>query len=349
MAEQVTVAIAVPLEQELVDSIASADTRVDVVHRPELQPPTRYPGDHGGVDDFRRSADDERRWQEMIGRAEILFGIPGDSPQGLADAVRRSPALRWVQATAAGAGEQVGAAHLTPDELRRVTITSASGVHAVPLAEFTLLGMLAFVKGLPRLLSDQAQRRWDHYPTAELRGRTLLIVGLGQIGEEVARLARAFGMHIVGLNRRGASDSPHVQEAGPIDDLTAWLPRADAIVIALPLTAETAGLIDAGAIARFKQGAVLVNVGRGGVIDERALVDALRSGKLAGAALDVFATEPLPSGSPLWELPNALISPHTAALSVHENERIVALFEENLRRYLRREELLNRVDPELLY
>lgn len=349
MAERLIVVIAVPLEPRLVDTITAADPRVEVVCHPELLPPTRYPGDHRGSDDFRRSDEGERRWQEMIATAEVLFGIPGDSPEGLADAVRRTPGLRWVQATAAGAGQQVGAAGLTAEELRRVTVTSASGVHAVPLAEFSLLGILAFVKGLPRLLEDEAERRWDHYPTAELRDRTLVIVGLGHIGAEVARLAAAFGMRVVGLNRRGTSDSPHVHEVGSIDDLPGWLSCADAIVISLPLTAETEGLIDADAIARIKQGAVVVNVGRGGVIDEPALIEALRQGRLAGAALDVFATEPLPQESPLWELPNVLVSPHAAALSLHENERIVALFVENLSRYLRGDELLNRVDPERLY
>lgn len=125
--------------------------------------------------------------------------------------------------------------------------------------------------------------------------------------------------------------------------------EADAIVISLPLTPQTTGLLDATAIARIKPGATLVNVGRGGVLDEPALIDALRSGRLAGAALDVFAIEPLAADSPLWELPNVLVSPHTAGLSVYENERLVSLFVENLRRYLRGEDLLNRVDPQLLY
>jgi phosphoglycerate dehydrogenase-like enzyme len=230
-----------------------------------------------------------------------------------------------------------------------VTVTSAGGVHAVPLAEFCLLGLLAFAKGLPRLLDDRRARRWDHYPTQELRGRTLLIVGLGKIGAEVARLAAAFGMRVIGLNRSGVSDCTHVQQAGPIEDLSDWLPRADAVVISLPLTEETRGLIDTAAIAAMKRGAIVVNVGRGGVVEEPALIGALRDQKLGGAALDVYATEPLGAESPFWELPNVLLSPHTAALSLHENERIVSLFIENLRRYLRGDQLLNRVDPELLY
>lgn len=349
MPPQVIVAIAVPLEHDLVDRLAVVDSRVAVVHRPELLPPTRYPNDHRGIDGFRRSPDGEREWWEMIGGAEVLFGIPGDSPQGLAAAVHEASRLHWVQATAAGAGEQVRVAGLTPAELERVAVTSASGVHAVPLAEFSLLGLLAFTKGWPRLLEDKAARRWQHYPMAELRGCTLLIVGFGKIGAEVARLAAAFGMRVVAINHAGATQSPYVDEAHPTGELTDWLPRADAIVLTLPLTDETRGLIDASAIARIKPGAIFVNVGRGAVVDEGALVDALREGRLAGAALDVFATEPLPVESPLWELPNVLLTTHTAALSMRENERIVDLFAENLDRYLRGEELLNRVHPELLY
>jgi phosphoglycerate dehydrogenase-like enzyme len=349
MSECIRVVIAGPLQPELVETIGQFDARVEVDYRPELLPPTRYPNDHGGVDDFRRAPDDERRWWEMIAAAEVLFGIPGDRPEGLAEAVRSGTTLRWVQATSAGAGEQVAAAELTEDELRRVTVTSAAGVHAGPLAEFALLGLLAFAKGLPRLLADQRAHRWGHYPVDELSGRTLLIVGLGQIGAEVSRLAAAFGMRVIGLSRTGAGDYPSVDELVRIGALDDHLPDADAIVICLPLTGATRGLMDAERIARIKPGAILVNVGRGAVIDEDALVEALREGRIAGAALDVFAAEPLDETSPLWELPNVLISPHTAGLSPRENERIVALFRENLRRYLSGQELINRVDPELLY
>jgi phosphoglycerate dehydrogenase-like enzyme len=349
MADSVTVAIANPLEAELVAAVQAADPRLQVVYAPALLPPVRYPNDHRGVEDFRREPEDERRWWEMIARAEVLYGLPGDSPEGLARAVRCAPGLRWVQATSAGAGEQVGAAGLSLEELERVTVTSAAGVHARPLAEFALLGLLAFTKDLPRLLADQHAHRWGHYPVGELSGRTLLIVGLGQIGEEVARLAAAVGMRVIGVNRSGRTDSPDVHEVGRTSALDDYLPQADAIVISAPLTAETRGLIDAAAMALMKEGAVLVNVGRGGVVDEPAMIEALRSGRLAGAALEVFAREPLPADSPLWDLPNVLLSPHTAGLSVREDERIVSLFVENLGRYLRGEPLRNRVDPELLY
>ena len=349
MPDSVTVAIAVPLEPELVEPIRAVDPRVEVTYAPELLPPLRYPSDHRGVDDFRRTPEDERRWWEMIEAAEVLYGIPGDSPEGLARAVRDGDRLQWVQATSAGAGEQVRLAGLSREELERVTVTSAAGVHAGPLAEFAMFGLLAFAKDLPRLLADQRARRWGHYPVGELSGLTLLIIGLGQIGEEVARLAVGFGMRVVGINRSGRADSSHVHEVRRTSELRECLGEADALVVSAPLTDETRGLIDAAAFARMKPGAIFVNVGRGGVVDEPALIEALRSGKLAGAALDVFGSEPLDADSPLWDLENVLLSPHTAGLSIRENERIAALFVENLGRYLRGEPLHNRVHPELLY
>ncbi|MEO7124994.1 MAG: NAD(P)-dependent oxidoreductase [Nakamurella sp.] len=177
----------------------------------------------------------------------------------------------------------------------------------------------------------------------------MLVIGLGEIGTEVARLAKAFGMRVSAVNRSGHTDCPYVDEIRTARFLADVLPVAHGIVLSLPLTDETRGMIDSAACGRMHSGAVLVNVGRGVVVDEAALVHVLESGQLAGAALDVFATEPLPAGSPLWDLPNVLLSPHTAGLSVRENERIVDLFRENLRRYLAGDELVGRVHPHLLY
>jgi phosphoglycerate dehydrogenase-like enzyme len=243
------------------------------------------------------------------------------------------------------AGEQVHAAGLTTGELDRVMITRAGGVHAGPLAEFAILGLLAFTKGLPRLLADKQARRWEHYPVAEVAGATVLVVGLGSVGAEVARLAKALGMRVIAINQNGHSDLPYVDEVRPSRFLADLLPVANGVVLTLPLTEQTRGMIYAAAFERMRTGAVLVNVGRGGVVDEPALVEALEQGRLAGAALDVFDTEPLPLDSPLWSLPTVLLSPHTVGLSLRENERIVTLFRENLRRYLAGEELLSRVDP----
>lgn len=343
------VAITTPLEAKFVARIAAVDDRIDVRYDPDLLPPPRFPCDHRGVDSFSRTVEQERDWQAMLADAEVLFGIPGDSPEELADAVRTGSRLRWVQATAGGAGEQVRAAGLSAEDQDRVRITRAGTVHAGPLAEFAMLGLLAFTKGLPRLLADKQARRWDHYPMAELADATVLVVGLGEIGTEVARLAKAFGMRVIAVNRTGCTDSPHVDEIRTARFLGDLLPVAYGIVLTLPLTDETRGMIDAAAFGRMHSGAVLVDVGRGGVVDEAALVHALEAGQLAGAALDVFATEPLPTNSPLWTLPNVLLSPHTAGLSVRENERIVDRFGENLRRYLAGDELLDRIHPTLLY
>ena len=345
----ITVAIVTPFEPELVEPIRDVGSHVEVLYEPDLLPPVRYPGDHGGEAGFTRGAGAERRWRRMLERAEVFLGLPGDSAAGLAGAVRSNPGLRWVQATAAGAGEQLRAAALTPEELERVTVTTASGVHAGPLAEFCMLGLLYFTRGVPRLQADQRERRWDQHPVAELNGETLVILGLGAIGTEVARIAKALGMRTIGVNRTGRSDSSDVDAVHRSDRLLDLLPGADAVVATLPLTDETRGMLGAQALDRMKPGAVLINVGRGAVIDEQALIQALREGKLGGAALDVFATEPLPPESPLWDLPNVLLTPHTAALSIRENERIVQLFIKNLWRYIRGEPLLNRVDPQRLY
>lgn len=164
----------------------------------------------------------------------------------------------------------------------------------------------------------------------------------------MARLAHAFGMRVLGISRSAAT-RPHVETVHPPQALAALLPGADDIVISLPLTDETRGLFDAAMLSLCKPGATLVNVGRGRVIDEGALIAALRGGQLAGAALDVFATEPLPADNPLWGLPNVLIAPHTAALSRRENERIVAQFCENLGRLRRGEPLRNRVRTDVFY
>jgi phosphoglycerate dehydrogenase-like enzyme len=333
----VRVVIATPVEDELVERLRHVDDRLEVRFEPELLPPPRYPSDHHGELSFARTPEQEERFAELVAGAEVLYGIPAERADRLAWAVRSAPGLRFVQATAAGAGQQVAAAKLTREELDRVAFASASGVHATPLAEWSLFGILAFTKELPRLLADQRARRFaEHRPQDELRGKTLLVVGLGAIGREVARLGGAFGMHVVAVRRH----------EGDLDEL---LPQADAVVVTLPLTDETRGLLSRDRIAAMKDGSIFVNVGRGGVVDEDALIDGLRDGKLRGAALDVFATEPLPETSPLWDLDNVILSPHTAALSWKENERIVELFAENLRRYLAGGDLVSRIRTDVFY
>ena len=325
--------VVTPLEAAQVQRIADALPGYDVWHEPDLLPPTRYPCDHRGDPAFRRPPDQERRWSAMLARTDIAFGIPGDDPAGLRGLVDLAPGLRLVQATSAGAGQQVAAAELSERDLERVAVASSSGVHAGPLAEFAVLGILAFTRDLPRLERDRAARRWRHYATADLEGRTVVVLGTGAIGSRVARLAAALGMRVVGVNTTGTAppDLP-LDDVVPVDRLAALAPSADVLVITLPDTPATVGLVDATVLRSLPRGAVVVNVGRGRVLDEAALIALLDGGHLSGAALDVTAVEPLPPDSPLWQLPNVILSPHTAALSPRENERIVEIFLDNVRR-----------------
>jgi phosphoglycerate dehydrogenase-like enzyme len=345
------VLIASPLEAELAARIQAADPRAEVLFEPDLLPPARYPGDHRGDPSFARDAEGEARWRALLDRAEVLFGVPEDSTEGLAEVVNGLPRLRWVHATSAGAGEQVRKAGLSPDALKRVVITTSSGVHAVPLAEFAILGLLAVAKELPRLIEDQRARAWPEVrrPVRELSGQTLFLLGLGDIGREVARLGKALGMRTVGFRRTEGPPPEWVDEVHGPQRLAELAGQADAMVVSLPMTEQTAGLVDRATIERLPASCIFVNIGRGGVVDEPALIDALRDRRIAGAVLDVFATEPLPADSPLWTLPNVLVTPHAAALSARENERIAELFADNLRRYLDGRPLRNVVEPGVYY
>jgi phosphoglycerate dehydrogenase-like enzyme len=339
------VLIASPLaDPELAQRIAAVDERIELL--PAELPPSRYLGDIAGDPDYRPDP-------EALAQAEVLFGIPGGfSPQGLIDAIHGGPQLRWVQARNAGAGQHVAQAlEIDREAVERVMVTTASGVHAGPLAEFALFGLLAFTKRLPRMLRDKQRRYYppQEQPSDELRDKTLLIVGAGAIGAEIARLAQAFGMRVLGIKRDVSQPVPHVDELHPIDDLRELVGQADAVVSVLPGTQETQGLLDAEVLGAFKPGALFVNVGRGTAVDEEALIERLRDGTIAGAALDVFEQEPLPQDSPLWELENVIISPHDTARVPAEEGRQVDLFCDNLRRYLAGEPLRNRVDLELLY
>jgi phosphoglycerate dehydrogenase-like enzyme len=350
---RVPVLLASPVEPELARGVAEVDPRIELLFEPGLLPPARFVGDIAGDRSFDRGPDGESRFGDLLARAEVLYGIPDGSGEGLADALRRGPNVRWVQARNAGAGQQVeAAARLAPDEIERVVVTTSAGVHAVPLAEFCMLGLLAFVKDLPRLNADRVERTWPdlQVPGQELRGRTLLVLGLGGIGREIARLAHGFGMRVVGVRRNPAGEEvPGVEEVQAPDRLAELAAQANDIAVTLPLTEATRRLVDAEVLAALRPGGVFVNVGRGGVVDEVALIEQLRDGTLAGAALDVFEHEPLPADSPLWTLPNVILSPHSAALVTAEPVRVMELFRDNLRRYLEGEPLRNRVDLRAFY
>jgi phosphoglycerate dehydrogenase-like enzyme len=283
----------------------------------------------------------------MLEEAEILY----DFPRGhVKDLVRVAPKLRWVQASMAGAGEIAERAGLANTD---VTITTASGVYSGPLAEFVMMTLLAHVKDLERLRRDKADKRWREAYTETLRGKTLCVVGMGNIGRAVADRAQPFGMRVVGVKRKVSENDAawgYAEELYATRNLHLALQKADYVVVTLPGTPETYRLLDAEAISAMKQGAYFVNVGRGKVVDEGALIEALQSGRLSGAALDVFEEEPLPEESPLWELENVIVSPHsTDNVPGLTNELQTELFRDNLQRYLDGEPLRNELNKKLLY
>lgn len=281
---------------------------------------------------------------EPLEGADVLFLRWGLSPEATRRLLARVPNLRWIHTISAGVD------HLLFPELREsdAILTNASGVFNIPIAETVMAYILAVVKRLPEFWAHQREHRWEKLPLRELRGLTVGIVGLGDIGTEVARLCRAFGMRVLGLRRRPAP-SDLADEVLPPDRLQDLLARSDFVVIAVPLTAETRGMIGRAELAAMKPDAWLVNISRGAIVDEEALVEALREGRIGGACLDVFAEEPLPPESPLWDMPNVIITPHNSWSSPHIEEREIALFLENLRRYVAGEPLLNVVDKQAGY
>jgi glyoxylate/hydroxypyruvate reductase A len=333
-----TVLIASPLEPELVERLASAVPEVEVLFEPDLLPVPRYPCEHGGTRPDLDTAQ-AQRWSDLLAAADVSFDFDWRDPAAMATT---APRLRWVQATSAGIGGFVARTGL---DRSSITFTTAAGTHAVPLAEFALTGVLDLAKGVPHLRAQQAAHRWERYATASVRGRRAVVVGLGSIGRETCRLLDAVGLDVVGVGRPGSTyDVPPSVRVVTTDALDDVLPSAEVVVLATPLTDETTGLLSRDRIAALPHGAIVVNVARGQVVDEAALVDHLTSGHLGGAALDVFEVEPLPATSPLWDLPNVIVSPHSASTLVSENATLVDLFVDNLRRFLAGRPLRNTYD-----
>lgn len=260
-----------------------------------------------------------------------------DHVKPLARSLREVPALRWLHTFSAGVDDRFFQRLLD----QGVRISTSSGAGAVPIAHTVMMYLLALSRDLPGWLEDQAARRWNPRSVVDLQGRRLLVVGLGPIGLAVARLGLAFGMQVTGFRRSPTGDEPCPTRT--LAELAAALPEADAVVLALPLQPETEGLLGAEQLARMRPDAIVVNVGRGGLVDEPALVEALRSGRLGGAGLDVFALEPLPEESPLWTLPNVIVTPHSSGTTPSNLPRADEIFVENLARYVRGEPLRNEV------
>jgi phosphoglycerate dehydrogenase-like enzyme len=281
--------------------------------------------------------------EDHLGELEVVFAWNFDRPR-LLDVLPRAPRLRWIQSISAGVEEfakPVLAEH-------GVVLTSAAGVYDPGLAE----SVLGFLLALSARIVEDARLEPGSWPTGGtrlLRGTTALIVGAGSIGTETGRLLRAVGVHVRGIARTPRAPDDVFERIGGPDDLHAQLAEADHVVNVLPRTASTERMFDADAFAAMKPTASFVNIGRGATVDEPALIEALRIGAIGGAALDVFAVEPLPADSPLWTMPNVLVSPHRAGDHEDWPRDVVALFADNLRRYLAGEPLRNVVDLELGY
>ena len=333
------------LEPCHVDRIREVSDRVRVHYHPELLPRPRYPADHVGAP-FERTPEQRARWHELVARTEVCFDVDYADLPGF---VQHARSVRWIQASSAGIGRLVPREGL--DRLNAV-FTTAAGVHAPPLAEFVAWAMLAFAKNYPRARAQQRAHMWQRFHTTDLAGSTLAIVGLGSIGRRVAATARALGVRVVATKRTldGLdAASLGVDELAPLSDLQRILAEADYVCLVAPHTEETEGMIGTRELAVMKPGAVLINIGRGALVQEKPLLDALRDGPLGGAVLDVAPQEPLPPEHPLWDMDNVILFPHSASTSSRENERLTELFVDNLRRYLAGDELRNVFDPARQY
>jgi phosphoglycerate dehydrogenase-like enzyme len=328
----VNVLIASPLEPEHAAAIAQvAPDRVNLIYRPDLLPPMRYVADHTGPADWARTAAQQAEWESLLATAEAMWDFDLRTPKS---PLALSPNLRWVQTTSAGVGALVKRLGVADSDL---LVTTASGIHAQPLAEFVFGALLFYTKQFARLQQAQQAHHWERYCASELSGQTLAIIGPGRIGREIARIGHCFGMTVWAMGRTYADDRAAalgVDRVFPRDALSAMLDGADCLVTCTPHTPETEGLLGADEFAALKPGAVFINIARGAVVDEAALIDALRSGRVGFAALDVFQTEPLPADSPLWDMPNVLINPHSASTAASENLKLTERFCQNLDHYL---------------
>ena len=299
------------------------------------------------VSDFAKAEKREdfssrEQFDALLAEAEIIYG--SGAPRNIID---RAPRLKWIQTTNAGVDDFLDSA-ITGSS---VIVTNTSGIHAISIGECALELMLMFVKKMPLCFQFKQAKRWKRFRLTVLRSKTVGIVGLGSIGREVARLSKAFGMRVL-ATRKSTKRVAHARNVDimlPQDRLPRLLSESDFVVITLPLTPETNKLIGEEELRAMKPAAYLINIGRGNIVDEAALIRALDENWIAGAGLDVFATEPLPTESRLWELPNVIFSPHVAGEIDDYYIQATELFCENLRRYLNGKKLRNVVDKKRGY
>lgn len=318
------------------------------------------------VSNYGFAEPDEQRLRAALGSSELILVEGRDALRDAviahpetdvvcsffppADLLDIAPALRWLALPSAGSDRVQQAGLARPGG---PIVTTSNGIHAVPIGEFVLSLMLMWVRHWPAIIDYQRASTWPNHPQwealagRELAGATLGIIGLGAIGRNVARLGRAFGMKVIATRRTAepGQSEPDVDRLVPTNQLNDLLAASDFVVISVPLTAQTRHLIGAAELQAMRRNAFLINISRGSTIDEQALVTALINGTIGGAGLDVFESEPLPPESPLWRLPNVIISPHVAGDSDRYSQRFTDLLLDNLARFRAGEPLRNVVDP----
>ena len=290
------------------------------------------------VDDWRKKEGEEL--DALLAQAEVLFTF-----RFPIDWLAKAPRLKWVQLASAGSDfiQREGLFVQRPDLL----LTTASGVHEVPISEHIVASILHFSRGFNIAAQNQAIRKWERYRGDEVQGKMVCFVGYGPIARRAATLCHALGMRVTSVRASIAEQQPgfeDVERFYPPADLNHVLAEADYVVLAAPRTDQTEKIISAPQLDSMKETAVLVNISRGALVDELALIHALHEGKIKGAALDVFAQEPLSESSPLWDMPNVLVTPHIAGSNPHYDARVTELFLDNMRRYMSNEPLRNLVD-----
>jgi D-2-hydroxyacid dehydrogenase (NADP+) len=294
---------------------------------------------HGGFD-WLDARSPEGMDQHLSG-ADITYGLPP------VDRLGEAPGLRWIQLVSAGVPPEVCA----PARQRGITVTNLAGLYGPTIAEHALTLMSLLGRNLHLAFSNQAAANWDRtvaHTMSDLHGKSLAVVGLGNIGRSIARLGRAYGMRVAGCRRTGAPTA-EVDRVYPLSELHALLAEADHVAVAAPLTPATQGMLGPAEFGAMKRGVIYTNVSRGPIAQEEALLDALRSGQVAGAGLDVFAVEPLPPGHPFWIMPQVVVSPHYSGETINQSSRPAARFLRNLSAWAAGEHLEGVVDLEQGY
>ncbi len=329
--KKLTVVITCKLDETNKARIASVSPTLETVdaspfHNAEQE------GDFSRKDEF----------DKILAGADIVYGLLPPK-----DLVKRAPKLKWVQTVLAGVDQEIYEEIFSSP----VIVTNTSGMHGVQIMELVFTMMLMFSKRSPFSLKMQEEKRWERFIPALLSGKTVGIVGLGNIGKEIARMAKAYGMTVMGTRRslKQPTKTRNVDRLLPSAQMEELLRQSDFVVLAVPSTADTVGLIGRKELQAMRSSAFLINIARGNVIDEPALVEALRSGSIAGAGLDTFIEEPLPPDSPLWDLPNVIITPHLAGRLENYYEVATDIFCENLRRFLDGRRLIKLVNKKRGY